>query len=72
MNTTQERLKQIGINISSRRKSLDLSQRDLAKQIGIDYSNLCRIEQGKANPSIETLLKIADGLDVDIVELFIF
>lgn len=36
----------------------------------IDYSNLSCIENGKANVSLDLLSKIADGLDVDLKELF--
>jgi transcriptional regulator with XRE-family HTH domain len=37
---------------------------------GIHYNTLKRIELGEANPSVEVLVKIADTLDVTVVQLF--
>ena len=40
-----------------------MTQEELAKKIGIDQSDLSKIEKGAANPSLKTLSKIAKGLD---------
>lgn len=42
----------------------------LAKKIGLPQPNLSKIVNNKANPSWVTLHKIADVLNVDIVDLF--
>lgn len=39
-----------------------LSQKELAERSGLKQSNLCRLENGNGNPSVETLEKIARGL----------
>lgn len=39
-----------------------LEQKDLAKRAEIDASHISLIEQGKRNPSVTTLEKIAHGL----------
>ncbi len=42
----------------------------LAGMIGITQPNMSNIVNGKSTPSLETLEKIANALDVDITELF--
>lgn len=39
-----------------------MSQKELAEHSGLKQSNLCRLENGNGNPSVETLEKIARGL----------
>ena len=39
-----------------------LTQKELAERSGLKQSNLCRLENGNSNPSIETLEKVARGL----------
>ena len=48
------------------RKMLDLSQQELAKRINDKQSNIARFENGNANPSIEKLTRIAEGLNAEI------
>lgn len=42
----------------------------LAGMIGITQPNMSNIVNGKSTPSLETLEKIANALEVDITELF--
>lgn len=52
------------------RKEKDLTQDALAKKADIPYTTLAKIESGAIqNPSIQTMMKIADGLGVTIDEL---
>jgi len=44
------------------RNAAGLTQQQLSAKTGIDQAVLSRIETGKANPSIETLKKVAKGL----------
>ena len=39
-----------------------ITQIELAKMIGTQRSNICRLESGAQNPSIDTLLKISAAL----------
>lgn len=60
----------IGKNIRNLRKSKGIKQKDIAKQAGISNSFLCDIEAGRNQPSISTLLRIADALEIDVTTLF--
>ena len=56
--------------IKELRKKHKISQEELAKQAGITYSTLIKIESGaNDNPTIKTMKKIADALDVSLDEL---
>ena len=52
----------LGYKIKQKRIELKMSQEELAKKIGIDQSDLSKIEKGSANPSIKMLSRIASGL----------
>ena len=62
-------LKNIGNNIRLIRKEKGLSQVVLAKKIGKDQQSIQRLETGNINPSIYYLQEVADGLEVDLLEL---
>lgn len=49
-------------------KERGLSQKDLAGKMGVAEISLSRSING--NPSMDTLIKIAEALDVEIGELF--
>ena len=53
--------------IAELRKSMHLSQRKLAAEIGTSQANLSRWEQGLIEPSVMECWKIADFFDVSIV-----
>ena len=53
----------LGYKIKVKRTIRLMTQEELAKKIGIDQSDLSKIEKGAANPSLKTLSKIAKGLD---------
>ena len=53
----------IGYKIKEKRLELDLSHEALASKVGIDQSDLSKIEKGNANPSIKMIYKIVCGLD---------
>jgi transcriptional regulator with XRE-family HTH domain len=59
----------IGKNIHQLRKKIDLSLDELAKMCGVSKAMLSQIEQGKVNPTIGILWKIARGLGVDFNSL---
>lgn len=56
-------------NIKLRRLELSIKQIDLAYSIGIEATNLRRIEAGKTCPSLKTLCRIASALNIDVVDL---
>lgn len=65
-------LKKLGKNIAQIREKKKMSQYKLAKEILTDQSNLARIENGKANPTVKTLLKISTVLKCKVRDFFDF
>lgn len=53
----------IGEAVLSARARKGLSQSELSRLSGIDQSDISKIERGVANPSVNTLSKIASALD---------
>jgi len=53
--------------MKERRKTLSLSQRDLAEMSELSLATIKDIERGKGNPSIGTVEKILDVLGMEIV-----
>ena len=50
--------KKLGMEIKIRRLRADISQSDLAKQIGVSQSHLCNVENGRLSPSLRLLLSL--------------
>jgi len=46
------------------RKSSGLTQKQLAERTGIAQADISRIETGEANPSLNTLKRLASGMDM--------
>jgi y4mF family transcriptional regulator len=59
-------MKEIGESLRTRRELLGLLQPDLAVIAGISRRTIQLVENGKGNPSLETLVKIADSLGLTI------
>lgn len=68
MTTTylNDNLTRIGRAIAERRMALGLSVRELGARVGVNYTTLSLIENGRMNPSIGTLTKITDELGLTI------
>lgn len=52
--------------IKNRRKTLAISQQDLAEMAGIGLATIKDIERGRGNPSLKTVSKIMDVLGMEI------
>jgi transcriptional regulator with XRE-family HTH domain len=65
-------LNKLGRRIVQLREQKEIRQVDLAFKIDMDDGSLRRIESGKTNPTINTLRKIASGLDIEIKDLLDF
>ena len=59
----------IGENLKSYRKEKSLTQKTLAKKLGISTSYMSELESNKRNPSIETVNKIAEKLNISTLYL---
>ena len=53
--------------VAERRQAKGLSQRELAEIVGTTQSAIARLERGGRPPRIDTLLRIADALECDLV-----
>ena len=53
-------------NLIELRKMNHLTQRQIAAYLGIAQPSYIRYENGKAEPSLDTLVKLADLFDVSI------
>jgi len=56
----------IGKSIKERRKTLRVTQPQLAEIAGISVNTLYKIERGQANPTLNTLTKIANTLGMEL------
>lgn len=67
MATIEEKIKQI-------RKEKGMTQKELAEKMGVTYTVISGYERGKRKPKIETIIRIANALNVstfDIVPAFV-
>jgi putative transcriptional regulator len=62
----------LGARIVQLRLERNMSQEKLAHECGWDTPNLRRIEKGRQNPSLRTLLILCEGLEISIQELLDF
>jgi transcriptional regulator with XRE-family HTH domain len=57
----------IADKVAERRQAKGFSQRELAEIVGTTQSAIARLERGGRPPRIDTLLRIADALECDLV-----
>jgi len=60
----------LGNNVKAKREAKGLNLRELAAICDVDHSKIGAIELGKLNCKINTILKIAKGLETPLNELF--
>lgn len=60
----------IGEKIKKKRLEKNIKQCELAKKAGMSNTFLSDIENGRSEPSIKTLSKIAGALEIDIKKFF--
>ena len=60
----------VGSKIRMLRKDRGLTQSELSQRIGVQQSDLCRMENGEYKVSLETLFKILGVFKMDIGEFF--
>jgi len=59
-------LVEIGKSVTRRRRELKLRQDDLAEMSGVTVRTIYNIEEGKGNPSLNTLSRLCDILGLEI------
>jgi predicted transcriptional regulator len=57
----------IADKVAERRLEKNLSQRELAELCGTTQSAIARLDRGGRPPRIDTLLRIADALDCELI-----
>lgn len=62
-------IKKVGLKIREIRESKNLSIMELSDKLDIEYNNMIRIEKGRTNPTLGTLYKICQGLDIRLVDI---
>lgn len=71
-NFTKNFLLRFGANFGTIRKNKGLSFRSLSYKCEIDYADLNKIEKGKRNITLSTIIELAKGLEIHPKELFNF
>jgi len=60
---------QLGKNMKRIRAKKKMSQGDIARALGVDRGYISNIENGKKNPTIATIQKLANALGVSADKL---
>lgn len=60
----------IGSVIAEERNKAGMTQQELSCRTGIQRANIARLENGKYNPTVDTLQKIAIGLNKNLIICF--
>ena len=67
-----ENSEQFGKRLKSIRIQRELSQEELAFKCNMQQSHIGQIERGQKNPTLDTLIKISNGLNISLTELLDF
>lgn len=63
-------LEELGLQIKLERTKEKLSQESLAYKSNLDRTYIGMIERGQKNPTILTILKITNALNISLLDLF--
>lgn len=59
-------MEEMGIILKELRKQRNLTQQDIAKELGLTQKAYCNYELGKREPDIKTLIKLANIYNVSL------
>jgi transcriptional regulator with XRE-family HTH domain len=59
----------LGKNLKQIRTQKGMTQGDIVRALGVSRSFVSNIENGKTNPTLSTIKRIADALDVSVDRL---
>ena len=62
-------LSAFGLNVRRKREAKVLTQERLAEKADLDPTYISGIERGVRNPSLLSILRLADALDASVAEL---
>ena len=57
-------------NVRRQRNILGLTQEQLAQKVGISPNYLSKVERSVSSPTLDVIVKLAEGLEVTPMELF--
>ncbi len=57
----------IALVVRKKRDALGLTRQDLAFRSGVHLRSINNLEGGKGNPSLDTLLKVAEVLKLELI-----
>jgi transcriptional regulator with XRE-family HTH domain len=60
---------QFGLNLRRLRTVAELTQMELSNRSGLDMAEISRLERGKKDPRLSTIVRLATGLQLDPSEL---
>ncbi len=66
----RKELAKLGEALRAKRESKGMTQMDLAEKANVNRNYIGMLERGERNPSYLTLLKIAEGLNTKLYNLF--
>jgi XRE family transcriptional regulator, regulator of sulfur utilization len=61
--------KKLGQNLKKIRTQKGISQGDISRKLDMDRGYISRLENGMKNPTLSTIQKIADFLEVSVNDL---
>jgi UDP-N-acetylglucosamine 1-carboxyvinyltransferase len=68
--TTQTVQRAVGLRVRELRRARGMTQETMAEKLGMLAPNYARIEQGRQNVTLDTLVRIARALATRTAELF--
>lgn len=71
MKNIKEDLKIFGFTVRGRRKELHISQKELAKQVGMSERHISDIENGYSNPKIDTVVRLCIACKISMDAIFL-
>lgn len=61
--------KKLGVNLKKLRLKKKMSQGDISRKLGLDRAYISSIENGRMNPTLSTLEKLAEAIGVNSSDL---
>ena len=66
----KDEAEKLGLNLKRIRTEKNISQVDIAQSLGVSRGFVSNLENGKTNPTLTTISKIATAIGVSTEELF--
>jgi transcriptional regulator with XRE-family HTH domain len=60
---------QLGRNVAAQRRAADMTQEELSLESRVPTAQISKIENGKGNPQLYTLVRLASALGVPVARL---